>query len=294
MALKVFWAIDPFDEGKEIRGKALKALDWFAAKGSSRTAVHVYSPPEIAFPAVEVYPVAAGWPEPSRKEVAKKLAGLKVKGVKTEMIDTDSPSLTASARALAGFVADRRGDLIVAPTHARTGVQRIVLGSFVETLIHFAKTDLLLFRPSAVLAARGPKHIVYAHDFSRRGDIGLKRALRYAGEFGARLTVLHVPHLIFGLRSMAQESETQAYRDKVWARGRRIDRLLTASGVEGCVEIATEWAPLVTMILKSAAKLKADVVAVTAQSGRFAALLGGSVTRGIVRNAGVPTLVLKI
>ena len=64
-------------------------------------------------------------------------------------------------------------------------------------------------------------------------------------------------------------------------------------GVAAEVMICTELKSTGDLILQNITKKKVNLVVVGAKVGPFAALIGGSVTRQIVRGSQVPVLVLK-
>lgn len=294
MPMKIFWAMDPFTEDLEFRKASVAVLRWMSRPSDKTTAVYVYSPPAVGFPSIEGFPMGVGFPAVSKRTALDQMKKLKVSGMRTEVIESANASLTDSVRVLSTHVHKQRGDLILSSTHARSGMPRFVLGSFAETLIHFAKTDLLLFQPTVRLSGAKPSRLLYAHDFSRVGEIGLRRAIDYASRFGARLDVFHIPHTSYGVRFEGQDPKVDTYRKSVQAKVRRVEKILREAGLEGSVLIGSEWAPMISMILKTATKQKSDLLVTTAQTGRFAALLGGSVTRNLIRRSKIPTLVLKI
>lgn len=297
MALKIFWAFDPFDENKSVREKGLELLKRIGKPSDEVVAVHMFMPPEIVSPLVPGVPVFYGGAFDSkniRAQVKEKMGRLKSRGIHVEVLESSTYSLTKSVRAFAKYVENKRGDLILVATHGRTGMPRMVLGSFAESLIHFAKTDIIVFQPQTKTPLKSPARLLYAHDFSRWGEIGFQRAIEYAKRWGAALDVIHIPQPMYAVRFAGQDPQVEVYRKRVKAKMRRTEKQIEAAGIAGTASFETQWAPLVDMILKSARKRKADMVCVTAQSSRFAALLGGSVTRALVRQPRLPILILKV
>lgn len=299
MSLRIFWAFDPFDESNAAQKASLAILKWISKPSDSVTAVHVSSPVQVDFAPLVGAPMVTGYQAYPKAEAEAKIKSLKssvlkMNGLKTEVIESPTASLTGSVRAFAESVSKRRGDLVLVATHARKGMPRFVLGSFAETLIHFSKTDMLLYQPGVSVSGARPRRMVYAHDFTRSGDMGFRRALDYARHWGAHLDIVHIPRPSYKVKFEGEDPKVETYRTRVRAKTHRLNKQLAEAGVTGSVTIVTEWAPFITMITKAARKLQADLIVTTAQTGRFAALLGGSVTRGLVRQSKIPTLVLKV
>ncbi|MCM2282844.1 MAG: universal stress protein [Bdellovibrionaceae bacterium] len=307
MSLNIFWAFDPFDESGTTNKTAAQVLRWISKPINKQSdavhAVYVTSPVQMDFAPLSGVPMmsglAAGSQVDLKKDAEAKIKSLKAKELKSAalkslVLESATSSLTDTVRTFADHVSRQRGDLILVSTHARKGMPRFVLGSFAETLVHFAKTDILLFHPQAEVGRARPTRLLYAHDFKRSGDIGFRRALEYARHWGAKLDVVHIPRPSYSVKFEGEDKSVQTYRRGVKAKIHKIEKELAAAGVTGSVSILTKWAPMVSMLLKAANQRKSDMIIMTAQTGRFAALLGGSVTRGVMRQSSLPTLVLKI
>ena len=57
--------------------------------------------------------------------------------------------------------------------------------------------------------------------------------------------------------------------------------------------VSSEMRSVTEMALKLAKKTKSDLIVVAAKSGAMTALMGGSITRQVVRESAKPVLVLK-
>ena len=64
-------------------------------------------------------------------------------------------------------------------------------------------------------------------------------------------------------------------------------------GISGDVIVAAEFKATSDLIFATMKKKKIDLVVVSAKVGPMAALMGGSITRQIVRGSEVPVLILK-
>ena len=90
--------------------------------------------------------------------------------------------------------------MIVAGTHSKWGVERMVTGSTAEELIRSATCPVLTVGPNAKDPAPGPlvfRSIVYATDFSPEAAKAAAYALSFAQDSGAHLYLCYVidPHV---------------------------------------------------------------------------------------------------
>lgn len=93
---------------------------------------------------------------------------------------------------LSDIVQQRKVDLIVAGTHGREGVRKLLLGSVAEEIFRHAPCPVLLVGPHVSRTAARFERILYATDFSPGSLHALPYALSLAREDGAHLTLLHV------------------------------------------------------------------------------------------------------
>jgi nucleotide-binding universal stress UspA family protein len=291
--MKIFWTFDPFEDNKALRKKGASLLKSIRQAGDSVHAVYVASDEELVSTKGSAKNAGKRFSDVAADQVRAQLVGLGLKDVGVSIASEPRFSLTAAVRKLVDHVTSQKADLLISSTHGRTGMKRFLLGSFAETLIHFSKTDLVLFNEKTLLPLRAPRRLLYAHDFSRKGDDGFKRALRYASHWGAELHVVHAPQPSFAVRFDGQDPAVENYRKKVRAKVQKVEAALQDAGVEGAVSLMTQTKPVSDLIYAVAKKVDADMILTSAQSGRLAALLGGSVTRQMIRESRVPTLVMK-
>jgi len=91
---------------------------------------------------------------------------------------------------------DREGaDVIVVGTHGRAGLERLLLGSVAERVIHLAKRPVITVRPvppSAAAPASGIRRLLYPTDFSATAQRAWPWARAVAEATGAEVDLLHV------------------------------------------------------------------------------------------------------
>jgi nucleotide-binding universal stress UspA family protein len=91
------------------------------------------------------------------------------------------------------------GELVVMPTHGRTGLKHVFLGSTAERIVQHSSCPVLITRGSALQANNGSrfrmKTILVPIDFSSCSREGLRYAIAFANEFGAKIILLHATYL---------------------------------------------------------------------------------------------------
>jgi nucleotide-binding universal stress UspA family protein len=91
------------------------------------------------------------------------------------------------------------GDLIVMPTHGRTGLTHVFLGSTAERIVQHSPCPILVTRRSGVESKNGSrfsfKTILVPVDFSSCSREGVRYAISFAKEFGAKIVLLHATYL---------------------------------------------------------------------------------------------------
>jgi nucleotide-binding universal stress UspA family protein len=90
-------------------------------------------------------------------------------------------------------------DLIVMPTHGRMGLKHVFLGSTAERIVQHSSCPVLVTRGNALQPKNGSRFrmntIVVPVDFSKCSREGLRYAIGFANEFGARIILLHATYL---------------------------------------------------------------------------------------------------
>jgi nucleotide-binding universal stress UspA family protein len=90
-------------------------------------------------------------------------------------------------------------DLVVMPTHGRTGLKHVFLGSTAERIVQHSSCPVLVTRGKTVKSRNGSqagmKTILVPVDFSECSRDGLRYAIAFANEFGAKIILLHATYL---------------------------------------------------------------------------------------------------
>jgi len=191
-------------------------------------------------------------------------------------------------------------DLVVMPTHGRTGLKHVFLGSTAERIVQHSSCPVLITRGSALHANNGSrfriKTILVPVDFSKCSREGLRHAIAFANEFGAKIILLHATYLgyiyaaegtalydIPGLQKAARKTAERKMRE------------LVRSVNFGAVKFATvftDGSPVID-ICSFAKDYGVDLI-ITATHGftGFTHVLIGSIAEQVVRHAPCSVLVV--
>jgi nucleotide-binding universal stress UspA family protein len=193
------------------------------------------------------------------------------------------------------------GTLIVMGTHGRAGIEHMLLGSVTEKVLRHSPCPVLVVPPHAAPAESGSsgifKRIVCAIDFSTSSLLALNRALEFAQEADARLTLLHAIEFPPALREIVFSTDADVDRVHAAAEAeylRRLRALVPARARIYCT-VATrvnEGKPA-REIERVAAEEQADLI-VMGVHGRGAVdlMVFGSNTNAVVRRAACPVLIV--
>jgi nucleotide-binding universal stress UspA family protein len=191
-------------------------------------------------------------------------------------------------------------DLIVMPTHGRTGLKHVFLGSTAERIVQHSSCPVLVTRGNARQSNNGSrfkiKTILVPADFSSCSREGLRYAIGFANEFGARIILLHATYLgyiyssegtaiydIPGLQNAARKTAVGKMRELV--------RFVNFGGVK-FDSVFTEGSPVLD-ICAYAKDHDVDLI-ITSTHGLtgFKHILIGSIAEQVVRHAPCSVLVV--
>lgn len=192
-------------------------------------------------------------------------------------------------------------DVIVTGSHGRSGVQRVLLGSVVEALLHKSRRPVLAI-PSHLDPARvgnhlAPREIVCAVDFATPSLAALAHALALAEETDAHLTLLHVIEMPPELAHHPEPSAIDVAAIRAEAEAdclNRLRKLVPEHARDYCtIETSVLEGGVSRQILRLAANRSADLI-VLGVHGRNAidVALFGSNSKDVIRQAHCPVLIV--
>lgn len=213
--------------------------------------------------------------------------GIDVKGHLREGIAADE---------IVKLAAEIHADLIVIPTHGRTGLDKLVFGSTCERVIRTASTPVLVLKASARVAVGndlGLKRILCPIDFSAFSESSLPVARGFAKQFGATLVLAHIVDNRFDYPEWSPEIAQNNSAALLKAAKEHVERV-----AENMPEIKTEVHVSVGVPSRTLVDLTADgkadlVIMPTHGRKGIAHMLLGSVTERVARGSQCPVLIVR-
>jgi nucleotide-binding universal stress UspA family protein len=142
-----------------------------------------------------------------------------------------------------GLAQQENVDLIVMGTHGVRGFDRLILGSVTEKVLRKAKCSVLAVHRGTRQPGEGGmalREILFCTDFSAAANGAMGTALSMAGEYGARLTLIHVLEGMARLHNAENTAKAYERLDRMvpesMRRERNIDTVVRAG--KACREIS--------------------------------------------------------
>jgi nucleotide-binding universal stress UspA family protein len=201
---------------------------------------------------------------------------------------------------ICGLAQEIPADLIVMPTHGRTGLKHVFLGSTAEKIVQHSPCPVLVTRGNALQSKNGSrstiKTILVPMDFSDCSREGLRYAIGFANEFGASIIVQHATYLgyvystegtaIYDVRALQEAARENAERQMRELVGK------VKFGLVKFETVLTEGSPILD-ICAFAKDHDVDLI-ITSTHGLTGLqhVLIGSIAERVVRRAVCPVLVV--
>jgi nucleotide-binding universal stress UspA family protein len=292
--MKALWALEPFHQEKAQVKITYGLLKQFVSKPKNLEIGYIVTRHENELNLAFDIPYEERFSSYPLKILNKSLQKAKVKipGKNIHVIDFETFSTTKAVDRLLSLTKSRGSDLLALYTHAHHGFIRFTMGSFAETAIHRSKISLLLVNPKTHFSTN-IKRIFFATDFSPSAKKHFKKVVEICKQLKSDLVVFHQAEVIYKWSLDESNPEIKAYREKVKQKQSWIEQECKHVGIVSKVIVASEFTGTTDLILKNANKEKADLIVLSAKTGPFAALMGGSITRQVVRGSTKPVLILK-
>jgi len=181
-------------------------------------------------------------------------------------------------------------DLIVAGTHGRTGVRKMLLGSTAEEVFRGSKVPVLTIGPGvSAKPATQLRCILYATDFSAASLAAVPYALSFAEETQARLVLLHVIRQRRKGEMVGELSIADALH--------QLHEIMPADVALWCrPDPAVVYGDPAEQIVQFAAEQAADLIVLGIRHGRHASMtahLGETTAHKVVARATCPVLTVR-
>jgi nucleotide-binding universal stress UspA family protein len=189
---KIIWSVDPFEDEASFHRHAAQALGYFADHHQIEIQpVYVLDPAHFN---VSV-DLASPWVEEVRPLAEKELKNIfsrhQLPHLKSPLvIPQGEPSISEAVDALTRFSEQNGADLILVNSHGRSGIKRLLQGSFAETLFHRSSIPVMIVgeksQPSKKLS-----HILFPTEFGEHSKDMFRQTISVARDLGARITLFH-------------------------------------------------------------------------------------------------------
>ena len=289
--MNILWPYDPFlrDAKLDKIGKDI-LLNFFP--NDKIEAVYVASEAEVELSYAYNIPERYQFNLYPRNLIEKQLLKLKLKNTKVKVLKSDFISTSKMTGDLITYAKNSKTDLVVLASNAKKDIPKFIFGSFAETFLHLSKTDTLVFNQKSSFLDQRPKKILYAHDFTLRGSKGLLKAAAYAQKWDATLYVHHLPvqvpeltdeDFVFSLENNLRKCEHLLQKMKV--------KFVIKNLID---DLTRDDYTVAESILHYAVKNRIDIITMTTQASKLERVLGGSVSRQVLRESKKPVLIFKI
>ncbi len=313
--MQIIWAVDPFestgnDEPSALRDRAVDFLRaWGKRADVAIEAVYLLSPVELNVSLDIEVPQKTLMLEQYRQSAELNLDKLISDVAVPQIVDRQvliepSSSIRTSVERLSDYAKQKSADMIVVTSHGRKGFQRLLLGSFAETLLLHSDVPVLVIGGHSSEHALDLQRIVFATDLGPHSKELFEKTVFQAQQLHSELFLFHAlpnpvePVLQSGMyllgggwvpmhQFFAEDAEFRRTRLKEWAEW------ATSKGVR--CEWALEETPgsISEAVCHFAEVNKASLISMAAQSGPVATALIGSIVRQVVRQSQVPVLILR-
>lgn len=301
---KIIWAVDPFEDSDELREHTLETLRCLVDKTQARVEpVYVLSPAELNLSVDFTDPWVDRYRPASENALRKTIQGADIPNVdEPKVIIQTLPSLRNAVNTLSHYAVEIGADLIVVASKGRSGMSRLILGSFAESLLLHSEVPVLVTGKHAH-SVSSFENIIFPTDLGAHSREMFESMAELALQLGSKITIFHqLPnpiepvfqsgmYLLGGawvpvhnyFSAEADERRTQINSWCEWA---------SARGIPVECKVQEESRNVADAILELAEATPNSMIAMAARSGPITSVLVGSVTRNIVRQAPCPVWVL--
>ncbi len=297
---KILWAIDPFDQN--IKGINIVKATLKALKPDIVQPIFILSPKEFHhfrdFNKTQIKKNAPLLPENIVKDrilrYLKDFKNVCPPVVLSEVTD----SSRVKAQRLVRYAEENGFEIIAANTHAKTGLQKLFMGSFAEALLLLG-FDRYLFTVPSARAPKALRHILYPTDFSAHSKSGFQSVLDFCKLWNAKLSIIFAQSNVqIKNYSVVAEGKFLPYLmlhddDAVKKSAEEFMHLARSQGVRADIVIKKSSNSTESVILSHAKKIKSDLIIIQARKSGILENIFGSTVRSVIRGAQCPVIAIK-
>jgi nucleotide-binding universal stress UspA family protein len=304
---QIVWAVDAFEspEGPLVQAAANWIRTLLRDFGTRVEPIYVLNPAELNLTSEFSVPWVSRYRPYAEQALAELVRQLDLPGLaRPRVLVQESASTTRSIDALSDYAVAAGVDLIVASTHGRSGMKRLLMGSFVETLLLRSYVPVTVVGSESRLPeGRALSKLLLPSDLSEQSKDLFYQVVRVCADMKAELILFHsVPHPIEPIVSsgvyllgggwvpvesyFAEETRFRERRADAWAKWAE------SRGVKVTPVIEAQGSGIARRVISHADSRGVSAIVMEAQNGPLTSALVGSVTRQIVRRAPCPVWVI--
>ena len=297
--------MDPFEEQGPVRQNTIESVRALQKRtGATIIPVHVFSVADLSLSVEATSSLVDGYLEAAKSALGRLIADTHLEGLEPGMIIFDAvASKSRAAEAISEFAASWNADLIIAGTHGRSGLPRLILGSFAESLVLKASVPVLIISHRPLRDTPQAWHWIYSTDLGQLSRRLFEQTVDIAQGLNTTLTVFHsIPNPLEPILQsgtfllggswvpvhpyFAEDTELRRNKVKAWAQ------YATHHGVQAQDKVVENSASVSLELLQVSENENADLIVMAPRSGRFLEALAGSIVRYVARHSEAPFLIL--
>lgn len=220
---------------------------------------------------------------------------------KPHVLIDEAATLSTSAQCLINFAKRKKALFIFLTTHARTGLPRFWLGSFVETLMMQSSVPVLTTSPKTKVNLNF-SNILFPTDLSKSSKNALLDFLPVAKALNGRITLAHCFREFELASKLAPEGMSQAIwgnyqeelkriREHKLKELSKLKALVRSKGLSCRTEVIEDKGNLAQNILSVLDENRISLVALASTSGQLENLFTGGIARQLTRYSPCPVWV---
>lgn len=306
--MKVIWAIDAFEDLKELNQKMADYLTHLhKVEGASIEPLYLLRENEIILPTYEAPAWVTDHSKTAETLFKEVLADYDLPFLsEAKVIPHAAQSHAGAAEVLSHYAMQSHADLIVVGSHGRQGFQRFLLGSFAESLLLQSEVPVCVIGAHAT-KTRTTKCILFPTEFGEHSRENFRHVLSLAKKLQSEVVLLHAItrpiESLFELETRPRVynyegrmlSLDQIIEEQIESQSRRAQQWVDGASRQGVMVthvIDSSFKPVDELVLDAAETHDCDLIIMEAQSGPMSAALLGSYTRNVVRQALCPVYVI--
>ena len=292
-------AVDPF-AGFDIQPSLRFAAHTASQSGATLHAVYILAPAgmnwsgDFSGPWVKRY-------KPIAEKQLDDLVGDLV--IERRVLTCKESGQREAVKTLLNYAGKVKAECVLISTHARTGIERVALGSFAETLVLAAKIPVMVMNPERNVPSEIHK-ILVPTDLSKASEKFVGEVADYALRLEAEVVLYYKqpdpldPIIQQGVYTLGGGwVSLPSYVDSELKRKSKLmekfEAMLVKRGLKVSHVLDSSPGDLVDSISKAVTDTGADMVSMRSEAGSWTATLLGSVARGLVRESSVPVMVKR-